>query len=466
MPRQTRISTLVAFCFALLQALGLRAAALSTTTVAFTKDIAPVLQLKCVICHNPEKSKGGYRLHTFADLMKPGESKEPPITANAPAKSHLYQLLVTKDEDDRMPQKDDPLLSTQIALIKRWIEEGAKFDGPDSTATLASLLAPATHPDPAGTYTRPVPILALAFSPDGTELAASGYHEVTIWNPTDGSLLRRIKNIAQQTQALAFSPDGRLLAAAGGTPGRLGEIKLLDPKRGEAIKTLATTTDFLLALAFSPDGKRLAVGGADNTIRLFEVTSAKEERRIEQHADWVVGLAFSSSGAQFASASRDKTARLFDANTGELEETYDGHGQPVFGVAFSQDGKRIFSGGHDKEIHAWSTNDAKKVFEIGGFDGDVFRLLILDDQLFSCSTDKVRLHKLGDKKAEPIRTFSGHRDIIYALAFHAPTKHLATGSFDGEVRVWDAESGNSITNFIAAPGYRDKVSPPATGRTE
>lgn len=452
MPRQTRISTQVVFCLALFHTLGLRAAdSLSTTAVAFTKDIAPILHQKCVTCHNPEKSKGGYRLHTFADLMKPGESKEPPITANAPAKSHLYQLLVTNDEDDRMPQKDDPLLSTQIALIKRWIEEGAKFDGPDSTATLASLLGPATHPDPPATYPRPVPILALAFSPDGTELAASGYHEVTLWNPSDGVLLRRIKNIAQQTQALAFGPDGSLLAAAGGTPGRLGEIKLLDLKNNPA-KTLATTTDFLLALAFSPDGKRLVVGGADNTIRLFDVASGKEERRIEQHADWVVGLDFSPNGAQFASASRDKTARLFDTKTGELEETYDGHGQPVFGVAFSQNGKRVLSAGRDKEIHAWSTNDAKKAFEISGSDGDVLRLLVQDDHLFSCSSDRIRLHKLGDKKAELVRTLTGHRDVVYALAFHAPTKRLASGSFDGEVRVWDIESGNTITNFIAAPG--------------
>lgn len=486
MPRQTRIPT-VAFTESAgtrrmsnrrrpwRHIIGLLLAAASvlnaveqdpSKAVSFVKDIAPILQQKCVTCHNPEKTKGGYLLHTFTALMKPGESKEASVTPSDPTKSHLFQLLVAKDEDDRMPQKDDPLPSAQIALIERWIKEGAKFDGPDPDATLASLLAPATHPDPPGTYTRPVPILALAFSPDGKELAVSGYHEVTLWNPSDGVLLHRIKNIAQQTQALAFSPDGRLLAAAGGTPGRLGEIKLLNPQKGSAIKTLATTTDFLLALAFSPDGQRLVAGGADNTIRLFNVATGKEGRRIEQHADWVVGLAFSPNGAQFASASRDKTARLFDTKTGELEETYDGHGQPVFGVAFSQDGKRVISAGRDKEIHAWSTNDAKKVFEIGGFDGDVLRLLVLDDQLFSCSTDKVRLHKLSDKKAEPIRTFSGHRDIIYALAFHAPTKRLATGSFDGEVRVWDAESGNSITNFIAAPGYRDRASPPATGRTE
>jgi WD40 repeat protein len=422
--------------------------------VSFSKDLAPILQQKCVTCHNPEKTKGHYQLHSFASLMKPGESKEPTIVPGDPTKSHLFQLLVAKDEDDRMPQKDDPLPATQIALIERWIQDGAKFDGPDPAATLASLLPPTVHPDPPAIYPRPVPILALAFSPDGKELAASGYHEITLWNPASGTLLRRIKNIARQTQALAFNPDGSLIAACGGTPGRLGEIKFLDPKNGSVLKTLATTTDFGLALAFSADGKRLVAGGADNTIRLFDVASGKEERRIEQHADWVMGLAFSPDGAHFASASRDKTARLFDATTGELEETYDGHGQPVFSAAFSEDGKRVFSAGRDKEVHAWSTNDAKKVFEVGGFEGDVLRLVAHGDQLFSCATDKqVRQHRLNDKKAELVRTYSGHRDVVYALAHDASMKRLASGSFDGEVRVWEVENGNVVTNFIAAPGW-------------
>jgi len=206
--------------------------------VSFTRDIAPILQQKCVTCHGPEKSKGGLQLHTFATLLKGGESKEPSITPGQPARSKLYQLLITKDVEDRMPQKDDPLPPAQIAFIERWIQEGAPFDGPDPKATLASLLPQASHPDPPASYSRPVPVLAVAFRPDGKELAVSGYHEVTCWSPADGTLLRRIKNIAQQTQCLSFSPDGSMLAVGGGTPGRLGEVKFIDTNTGSVLKTL------------------------------------------------------------------------------------------------------------------------------------------------------------------------------------------------------------------------------------
>src|SRR5438093_806714 len=77
--------------------------------VSFSRDVAPIFQQKCVSCHNPEKAKGKYRLHTFAELMKPGDSKSPPVTAGQPRQSELFHRVTAKDEDDRMPQKDDPL---------------------------------------------------------------------------------------------------------------------------------------------------------------------------------------------------------------------------------------------------------------------------------------------------------------------------------------------------------------------
>jgi len=426
----------------------------SSSTVSFSKTIAPLLQQKCVTCHGPEKTKGGYQLHTFAALMQAGESKEAPVVAGEPARSLLFQLITNPNADDRMPQKDDPLPAAQIALVEQWIKEGAKFDGPDPKAVLASLRPQVNHPDPPARYARPVPILALAFSPDGNELAASGYHEVTLWNPADGALLRRIKNIPRQVQALGYSPDGSTLAVCGGTPGRSGEAKLLNPKEGTIIRTLTPTADFLLTLAFSPDGQRVIAGGADNILRVFSIVDGKEERRIEQHADWVMGLAFSPDGTHFASASRDKTARLFDARSGELEETYDGHGAAVFAVAFSPDGQRVFSAGRDREVHAWQSKDAKKAFEFGGFEADVLRLQVQGDQLFSCSADKqVRQHKLADKKAELVRRYSGHREVVYALAYHPASQRLASGSFDGEVRMWNTETGDLVTAFIAAPGH-------------
>src|SRR6185369_12714804 len=188
-------------------------------SVSFTHQIAPILARKCLTCHGPEKSKGGFRLDTFELLLKPGESKSASLVSGNPQQSELFRRITIKDEDDRMPQKADPLPDAEIVLIERWIKEGARFDGADSKAPLVSLVPRMPHPDPPANYARPVPVMALAFGRDGQELAIGGYHEITIWNPGDGKLLRRITNVAQRTQSLAYSPAG-VLAAAGGSPGQ------------------------------------------------------------------------------------------------------------------------------------------------------------------------------------------------------------------------------------------------------
>src|SRR5690349_14595789 len=110
-------------------------------SVSFTNDIAPILVQKCIACHDEKKAKGGLQLQSFAALMKGGKSKEAAFVPGAPDKSKLYQLLITSDEDDRMPQKDDPLPREQIALIRQWIEQGGKFDGATTNANLSAFVA-------------------------------------------------------------------------------------------------------------------------------------------------------------------------------------------------------------------------------------------------------------------------------------------------------------------------------------
>jgi len=430
--------------------------------LSFTNDIAPIFVQKCLTCHGSEKNKGGYRLDTFESLLKPGASKDPSITPGKPNASKLFQLITTTDEDDRMPQKNEPLAAADIARIQRWITEGASFDGPDFKAALIAIIPPIRQPDPPAAYPSPCPITALAFSPDGSELAASGYHEITIWNSTNGTIVRRIKNVAQRTLCLAYQPNGTLLAAASGTPGRIGEVKVFDPTSGALIRTVATSPDSMLAVVFSPDGSKLAAGGSDNAIRIFDAATGKLERLIEQHADWVTALAFSHSGELLASASRDKSARIYDTETGEMEHSYLGHGDFVFGVAFAADDQRVFSCGRDKKVHVWSMGETKKgkgkdkdkdkAGEISGFDGDVLKLIVTSNAVFTCSTDQTaRQHSL-DKTPQLVRTFGGHGDVVYALAFDEKSQRLATGSYDGKVRVWNTGTGELSLTFTAAPG--------------
>lgn len=417
--------------------------------VVFSKEIAPIFAKRCLACHNARTAKGRYNMETFAGVMKGGEQGDTIIP-----KDGELSVLCTLIADGSMPKDADPLSKEEIEKIKKWVTLGAILDaGKDVDAPLITIMPKLPQPNPPATYRVPVSITGLAFSPDGTQLASSGYHEVLIWNPADGAQIRRITNIAERTYEIQYSPDGSLIAVAAGTPGQSGEIKLFKAADGTLVKDLVTTSDAMFAVAFSADGKRLAAGGADRAIRVFNVESGAQELLIEDHADWVMGIAWSPDGSKLASASRDKTSKVFDAKTGDSLVTFPGHGEPVFGVQFLPSGTEIATAGRDKNIRVWNAANAQQVRAIGGFGNEVFRIIITPDgRLFSCSADQTaREHKLDGNQ---VRVFTGHKDWVYAVAFNPKTKKLATGSWEGEVRVWNAEDAKGMLDFVAAPGYK------------
>lgn len=421
-------------------------------TVSFRRDIAPLLVEKCQACHGPDKAESSYRVDTFARLKTAGDNELAPFTAGQPDDSELLRLIASDDKDERMPKDGEPLSAEQIAAVKTWIAEGARFDGGDENAMLASIVPRLPHPTPPDAYPHPVPVTALAFSPSGDQLLAAGYHEITVWNPTDGTLVRRIQDIAQRTHAISFSPDGSLLAVAAGTPGRLGEVVLLNAADGSLAKVLGKAADEVFDAQFSPDGKQLATAGADRTIRIYDVAAGSQLRVIENHADWVMAVAWSPDGSKIASASRDKTAKVFEAATGNLISTHSGHGEPVYGVAFKADGEQVYSAGRDRKIRAWKVADGANTGEIGGFGEEVYKLVNRDGSLFASSADKsVRQFRDNDRGA--VRQFAGQNDWVYALAVHPATKRLASGGYDGQIVVWNLDDGKPVATFIAAPNF-------------
>lgn len=418
--------------------------------VSFRRDIAPILVDNCVSCHGPKKDEGGYRIDTYEQLFGEGDSGVPAITASSLDDSEAYRRIVSEDVDERMPLDSEPLTAAQVALIQRWIEEGATFDGQDAKALLSTIIPPPRHPDPPATYPRPIPVTALAFSADGSQLFVSGYHEVTVWNVSDGQLARRITNVDQRTFGIDLSPDGTL-AVAMGAPGRRGEVRRFVAADGTLRDVIASASDVFLDVKYSHDSQRLAAGTADSRIVVLEATTGAEQLTLTSHSDWVTAVAWSPDGSRLASASRDKTSKVVDAQSGELVATYGGHGSTVRGVAFHPDGTEVYSSGADSKIHRWKIEDAKKVAEIA-FDGEVFRLAVAGPYLFATSADKT-VRQFDAKTHQQIRRYEGHPDWTCAVAYHGATHRVASGSYDGQVRIWDVEAGTQVTDFFAAPGY-------------
>lgn len=422
--------------------------------VSFKKDIAPILQNSCFACHGPKKAEGGYRVDNFEKLTAAGDSGSNGFAAKDVAASESFRRIISTDKDERMPKDGDPLPPEQVALIKLWIEEGAQYDGGDPKAALSSIMPAPTHPAAPPEYRASLPVTAVAFSPDGKELFAGGYHEVTVWNPETGQLARRIGNVGQRTYGLAFKPDGSQLAVACGAPGRLGEVRIYNPTSGELLKVIAPTADVAYDVQWSPAGDRLATCAADGVVRLFDAATFAEQLVITSHSDWVFAIAWSPDGTKLATASRDKTAKVFDSKTGELTITYAQHNAPVRGVSFHPDGAEVYSCGSNNKWERWKIADGMRTKEMG-FGGGGYKLVRQGEHLL-VPTEEPRIRLYKAKEGDQVREFPGATDWCLSVALHEATGRVAAGTFDGEIRLWQLADAKPLLNFFAAPGFVKK----------
>jgi hypothetical protein len=98
-------------------------------TVDFPKQVRPVLEARCFSCHQGAKVRGKLRLDTRAGALAGGASGEPAVVPGQPEESALIARATSDDASERMPPEGERVSAAELALLRRWIAEGAGWSG-------------------------------------------------------------------------------------------------------------------------------------------------------------------------------------------------------------------------------------------------------------------------------------------------------------------------------------------------
>ncbi|PLS76903.1 MAG: hypothetical protein CYG59_26615, partial [Chloroflexi bacterium] len=188
-----------------------------------------------------------------------------------------------------------------------------------------------------------------AISPDRKLLAAAAFlGDVEVWQMPGDNLLHRFAH--RLSQSVAFSPNGTLLAA-----GSQEGVRIWDVETGAVVQTVQRKSAPIVRVVFAPDGKTLATGSAGGDVQVWNISDGRRLARFDNHTDQVSDVSFSPDGRTIASSSYDGTVRLWTVDGGEIKQFT--HTDGMLAVAFAPDGSTLAAGSADHQVLLWTIQD-------------------------------------------------------------------------------------------------------------
>lgn len=435
--------------------------------ISYDDHILPLFEQTCLNCHNPDKTKGGLDLSTFAGAMKGGSSGK--IVEPGDVSSTLINL-VKQTAEPKMPPEGDKLSAPQIDLLVKWVEGGLlenksssarKPEKPKFETALRS--DPAAKPEgpppmpehlllePPVLTERPSAVHAIAASPWAPLLAVTSQRQILLHHTETLELIGILPFPEGDPISLAFTPDGRYLIAGGGIPGKNGLTITFDVTNGSRVVSAGKEFDSILAADIRPGFDIVATGGPSKLLNLWNTSTGERVHSVKKHTDWITALDISPDGILLASGDRNGGVWAWEAETANEFHTLRAHQAAITALAFRSDSNLLASASEDGSVRFWEMNNGGEVKKIDAHPGGVTAFAFTGNGSFVTAgrDNKAKLWKADFNilREIPLPT------LPTAAAFSGDGKRAFVTDSQGKIHAFSAEEKGSaeITSFPTNP---------------
>jgi WD40 repeat protein len=291
---------------------------------------------------------------------------------------------------------------------------------------------------------------ALAFSPDGAELAVSAANGrvrtgKNVFEPQDYFLPAPLPK--SEAWCVAFSANGNLAAGYDHENGLEHQTLRLWDLGTKKTRDFAGHDGTVMAMALAPDGKVLASASYDRSVRLWDLANGECRKKLEGHTGPVRALAFSPDGLRLASAGSDLSINIWNTNDGTLQKSWRAHEDMIRALAFTPDGKLLISAANDRTIKFWDARTWTFTHQIADEAKVQSVACSPDGSLLASGNENNMVELWSPATGTLLKTLRGHSGKVRSVAFAPDGKTLASGGEDKTVRLWNVFTGQELLSF-------------------
>ena len=313
------------------------------------------------------------------------------------------------------------------------------------------------------------PVTSVSFSPDGTLFASGGGEfligTLKLWDVATRENITTLEGHTTQIASVSFSSDGALLASASS-----GIVKVWDMETRENIATLDGNSIDITSVSFSPDGTLLASGSGDflnSTVELWDVGTRENIATLHGNSIDITSVSFSPDGMLLASGSFDGTVKLWNIaeSTLSLVKISGDAQQGLFGSELAEPLVVEVRDRYNNPVQ-----DVQVAFTVTAGKGQLSGESSVEHTITDANGRAERTLTLGHAPTNTVGVSIAERELATFIAvgvspyqiavlegltasFSPDGSLLATGAFDGTVRLLDVATRETIATLEGPEGF-------------